>query len=108
LLIQIAATPVKQLQDRTLDANDFYLIAGIDVSGDILRWMGDPKKSRERLGSRWNAFCRSCQKELDFDPAHEADVVAGAQLGNAKERWAKVWERFEEARILGQAFPTSP
>ena len=97
-LDQVAITPVEQLRGRRLDATDFNRMAGVDVTRDILRWMGDPALFRFRLNdSLWNAFRAECRRELDFDPEIEADVVAGARLAGGEGRWADVWNRFTEA-----------
>ena len=59
---------------------------------------GDPDATRGRMGANgWDAFCARCREELEFDPANEADVVAGARLARGEGPWAAVWERFAEA-----------
>ena len=105
-LDQVALTPVERLRGRRLDATDFNRMAGVELSRDILRWMGDPKRTRFRLNeNRWNAFRTECRSELGFDPETEADVSAGALLGGGEGRWADVWARFVEAP---HAFPGVP
>ena len=105
-LDQVALTPVEQLRGRRLDAADFNKLAGVDLMRDILRWMADPGGARSRMeGSRWNAFCAECRSALRFDPETEADVSAGARLGEGAGRWADVWARFIEAP---DAFPGVP
>ena len=105
-LDQVAQTPVGQLRGRRLAAADFNRMAGVDVARDILRWMADP--ARFRLGledNRWRAFRSECKSELGFDPGADADVSAGARLGEGSGRWADVWTRFSEAP---DAFPGVP
>ena len=105
-LDQVALTSIAQLRGRPLDAADFNQLAGVDVMRDILRWMADPEGTRSQLeGSRWNAFCAECRSVLLFDPETEADVSAGARLGEGSGRWADVWTRFTEAP---EAFPGVP
>ena len=105
-LDQVALTPVEQLRGRRLDAADFNKLAGVDLMRDILRWMADSNGARSRMeGSRWNAFCAECRSALRFDPQTEADVSAGARLGEGSGRWADVWARFIEAP---DAFPGVP
>ena len=97
-LPEVALTPVAQLEGRRLEADDFDRLLAGDVIRDLLRWMGDPETTRGRLGKNgWHAFCNRCREELDFDPAHEADVVAGERMANGDGAWAAVWERFTEA-----------
>ena len=99
-------TPVEQLWGCRLDAADFNKLAGVDLMRDILRWMADPEGARSRMeGSRWNAFCAECCSALGFDPETEADVSAGARLGEGARPWADVWARFIEAP---DAFPGVP
>lgn len=105
-LDQVALTSVEQLRGRRLDAADFNRLAGVDLMRDILRWMADPEGARSRMGGgRWNAFSGECRSTLRFDPETEADVSAGARLGEATGRWADVWSRFTEAP---GAFPGVP
>lgn len=97
-LAKVAARPVAQLRGRHLDAGDFNAMLAPDPHRDILRWMGDPAATRAGLDdAEWNAFRQECQSRLDFDPGREADVVAGARLGEGHEAWAAVWDRYAEA-----------
>ncbi len=97
-LPEVALAPVAQLEGRRLEADDFDRMLAGDVIRDLLRWMGDPETTRARLGDNgWHAFCTRCQDELGFNPAQEADVVAGERMARGEEGWAKVWERFAEA-----------
>ena len=97
-LPEVALAPVAQLAGRHLAADDFDRMLAGDVIRDLLRWLGDPDATRKRMGPNgWDAFCARCREELEFDPAHEADVVAGARLAQGDGAWAAVWERFAEA-----------
>ena len=97
-LPEVALAPVAQLEGRRLEADDFDRMLAGDVVRDLLRWMGDPETTRARLGENgWHAFCNRCQDELGFNPAQEADVVAGERMARGEEGWAAVWERFAEA-----------
>ena len=97
-LPEVALAPVAQLEGRRLEAEDFDRMLAGDVIRDLLRWMGDPRTTRARLGENgWHAFCNRCQDELGFSPAQEADVVAGERMARGGEGWAAVWERFAEA-----------
>ena len=97
-LREVALTPVAQLVGRHLQADDFDRMLAADVARDLLRWMGDPRGTRVRLGaSGWGAFRSRCREELDFDPEVEADVVAGERLGCGDGAWSGVWERFVES-----------
>ena len=97
-LEEVALTPVAQLEGRRLEAEDFDRMLAGDVIRDLLRWMGDPDTTRNRLGENgWHAFCSRCQDELGFDAEQEADVVAGERMAKGEGAWAAVWERFTEA-----------
>ena len=97
-LDEVALTPVAQLAGRHLEAEDFDRLLAGDVIRDLLRWMGDPDATRNRLGENgWHAFCNRCRDELGFHPGQEADVVAGERMAKGEGAWAAVWERFTEA-----------
>jgi len=97
-LPEVALVPLGQLTGKHLQADDFDRMLAGDVVRDLLRWMGDPEATRARLSeSGWGAFCNRCREELGFDPAREADVVAGERLARGEGPWAAVWERFAEA-----------
>ena len=97
-LPEVVLSPLKQLAGRHLAADDFDRMLAGDMVRDLLRWMGDPDGARTRLGSNeWEAFCSRCRDKLDFDPAREADVVAGGRMARGEGSWATVWERFAEA-----------
>ena len=105
-LDQVATTPLEQLRGRRLDSADFNRMAGVDVWRDVLRWMSDPERLRTGPDdNRWNAFRAECRDVLGFDPETEADVSAGARLGNGEGRWSDVWTRFSEAP---EAYPGVP
>ena len=97
-LPEVALTPVAQIEGRRLGADDFDRLLAGDAIRDLLRWMGDPDTTRSRLGEHgWHAFCNRCQEELGFNPAQDADVVAGECMAAGGGTWAAVWDRFTEA-----------
>lgn len=99
-LEEVALTPVAQLEGHHLEAEDFDRMLAGDVIRDLLRWMGDPETTRNRLGENgWPAFCNRCQDELGFHPEQEADIVAGERMAKGDGAWAAVWERFIEAPV---------
>ena len=97
-LSEVAVRPVAQLRGRRLDAGDFNEMLSDDYRGELLRWMGDPATIRARLDNdEWAAVRRQCGDNLDFDPGREADVAAGARLGEGRGPWAAVWKRYAQA-----------
>jgi hypothetical protein len=105
-LREVAEIPVDRLRGRRLEAEDFDRLLLSDVVRDLLRWMNDPKKAKERMGSkRWEAFCNQCRSQFNFDPEKDSEITAGERLGLGREPWKEVWERFEEAP---QVYPGIP
>ena len=97
-LPEVALTELSQLSGRRLEADDFDRMLSGDMIRDLLRWMGDPKATRVRLGANgWAAFCSRCRDEIHFDPEAEADVTAGERLAAGEGPWGAVWDRFAEA-----------
>ena len=102
-LAEVALQPVAQLRGRRLDANNFNELLVDDFRHDLLRWMGNPDVIRTRLDeAEWAAFRRQCEEKLDFDPDREADVTAGARLGEGRGRWAALWNRYAK---VPEAYP---
>ncbi|BCU82861.1 hypothetical protein JIR001_26440 [Polycladomyces abyssicola] len=105
-LREVAETPIARLRGRRLEAEDFDQLLLSDVVRDLLRWMSDPKKEKERMGSeRWEAFRNQCRAQFDFDPEKDGELTAGEQLGLGEGPWKEVWERFEEAPHLFPGIP---
>ena len=105
-LREVAETPVDQLRGRRLEAEDFDKLLSTDVVRDLLRWMSDPKKTKERMEpERWRAFCNQCRVQFDFDPEKDGEFTAGERLGLGKGSWKEVWERYEEAPELYPGIP---
>ncbi len=111
---EVAQTHVDELRGRRLDANDFNRLVGVNLTRDILRWMGEARATREEMGEkRWDAFRDEARRELGFDPETEADVEAAARLAKGNGRWGDVWVRFTEAprqfpglaELLGRSRP---
>ncbi|OFW17360.1 MAG: hypothetical protein A3F70_01790 [Acidobacteria bacterium RIFCSPLOWO2_12_FULL_67_14] len=99
-LAEVALTPVSQLSDKPLHAEDFDRLLTADVIRDVLRWMGDPNGTKARLGENgWAAFRNRCRDDLDFDPETNADVVAGGLLADGQDGWELAWERFKESPV---------
>jgi hypothetical protein len=97
-LPEVAVTPLAQLRGRRLEAEDFDRLLSSDVIRDVLRWMSDPKGTRDRLGDNgWGAFGSLCREKLRFDPEAQPDVTAGERFGCGDGTWGEVWERFVES-----------
>lgn len=96
-LPEVARLPVAQLEGRRLDADDFNRLLAGDLERDVLRWIADADDARRQMGAKWGAFCSRCRNELELDPEHDVDVVAGVKLARSVDGWMAVWGRFAEA-----------
>jgi hypothetical protein len=65
---------------------------------DLLLWLGDPQGTRGQWDEgTWSAFCNRCRQEYGFDPETDGEIVGGEKLGQRKDAWQGVWERFAES-----------
>ena len=103
----LAETPVAQLEEKQLEAEDFDKLMVSDQPRDLLEWMNDPKGARESWGEgKWHAFRSRCKAEYGFDPDADGAVGAAEKLGLRKElAWQQLWDRFTEAPVLYKALP---
>ena len=88
------------LQGRRLEAGDFRAIVTKDPVQTLLRWMGDPVKTKmelEKSGSEWISFCAVCRDMYGFNPEKDGAITAGEKLSSAKSAWQLAWGRYKEA-----------
>lgn len=88
------------LQGRRLEAGDFRAIVTKDPARTLLRWMGDPGKTKlelEKSGSEWTSFRAVCRDVYGFDPEKDGAIIAGEKLTSGKDAWVLVWGRYKEA-----------
>ncbi len=106
-LSQLAITPVSQLQGRRLEAEDFDKLMVTDTPRDLLLWLSDPVRTRDKWDNdKWAAFCSRCKAEYRFDPEAEGDIVAGEKLGlYHTEAWKSLWDRYTEAPGIYPGIP---
>lgn len=105
-LSQLAVTPVTRLRGRRLEAEDFDKLMIGDTPRDLLLWLGDPDGTRGQWDdAKWSAFCNRCREEYDFDPEADGEIVGGEKLGQRKDAWYGVWERFAESPALYPGVP---
>ncbi|MEI6309139.1 MAG: BREX-1 system phosphatase PglZ type B [bacterium] len=105
-LSQLAVTPVVRLQSKRLEAEDFNRLMIGDMPRDLLLWLGDPEGTRGQWdeGKR-SAFLNRCRQEYGFDPETDGEIVGGEKLGQHKDAWYGVWERFDESPALYPGIP---
>lgn len=90
--------PVVDLEGRRLEASDFNLLLISDPVKDLLTWLNEPDKTRERLGeARWRALCNEAKREYGLDIEGDGVFSAAEQLCAAEGRWKHVWQRFIDA-----------
>lgn len=108
-LKQLAATPVARLRGeppRRLEAEDFDKLMIGDTPRDLLLWLGNPDGTRRQWdGGTWSAFRNRCGQEYGFDPEADGEIVGGEKLGQRKDAWHRVWERFAESPSLFLGIP---
>lgn len=105
-LVQLAETPIQQLQGRKLEAEDFYALIRPDPVRDILLWMNNPDAMKRTWGTgSYEAFKNRCKETYDFEPERDGVLVAAEKLGLRENNWNTVWQRFAEAP---QNYPNIP
>lgn len=105
-LKQLAMTRVSELQHKRLESEDFDKLMIGDQARDLLLWLGDPEGTRGQWDEgKWSAFRNRCRHEYGFDPVTDGDIVGGEKLGERKNAWYGVWERFAESPALYRGIP---
>lgn len=105
-LPQLAVTPAARLREKRLEAEDFDKLMIGDTPRDLLLWLGDPDGMRAHWDEgTWAAFRNRCRQDYGFDPETEGELAGGEKLGQRKDAWCGVWERFAESPAL---FPGVP
>lgn len=105
-LTKLADVPLRELRGRRLHAEDFRELLHPDATKQLLRWLNDPRGTREGwTPEEWETFCASCRKRYDFDPEKDGELVGAEKLGRREGAWERVWQRFAEAPA---AYPQIP
>jgi hypothetical protein len=105
-LAHLAVTPTTRLSGRRLEAEDFDKLMIGDTPRDLLSWLDDPEGTCKRWDKgTWTAFCNRCRQEYNFNPETEGQIVGGEKLGERKEAWYGIWERFVESPALYPGIP---
>ncbi|MFH1418834.1 MAG: BREX-1 system phosphatase PglZ type B, partial [Planctomycetota bacterium] len=105
-LSQLALTPVARLRGKRLEGEDFDRLMIGDTPRDMLLWLGDPEGTRDQWdNAKWSAFRNRCREEYGFDPEADGELVGGEKLGERKDAWFGVWDRFAESPALYPAIP---
>ena len=105
-LSQLAVTPITRLRGKRLEAEDFDKLMIEDPARDLLQWLGDPEGTRARWDEgTWSAFGNRCRQDYGFDPEEDGVFVGGEKLGERKDAWHGVWERFTQSPSLYPGIP---
>jgi len=91
---------VDALKGRRLEAGDFRAIVTKDPVRTLLRWMGDPVKTKtelEKSGAEWSSFCAVCRDTFGFNPEKDGAITAAEKLSSGKPSWQLAWRRYKEA-----------
>ena len=100
-LSRLAVEPIRRLQGRRLEAEDFDKLMIGDPPRDLLRWLNAPVAVRDQWDQgSWSAFRNRCRQDYGFDPEKDGEIVGGEKLGYRQDGWNGVWERFKEAPAL--------
>lgn len=93
----------KELEGRPLDQEQLIKILTPDPERMLLSWLSGDNSYKETLTlSEWDSFCKSMQHNYDFSPNTNGILHAARLFSEAKDKWASVWQRYEESYI---AFP---
>lgn len=105
-LSQLAVTPPARLRGKRLEAEDFDKLMIGDTPRDLLLWLGDPDGTRGQWDQgKWDAFRNRCRQDYGFDPEADGEIGGGEKLGQRKDVWYGVWERFAESPALYPGVP---
>jgi hypothetical protein len=105
-LSHLAVTPAALLRSKRLEAEDFDRLMIGDTPRDLLLWLGDPDNTRGQWDEgKWSAFRNRCRQDYTFDPEADGEIVGGEKLGQRKDAWYGVWERFAESPLLYPGIP---
>jgi len=105
-LSPLAVTPSARLKGKRLEAEDFDRLMVGDTPRDLLLWLADPEGTRRQWDAgKWSAFRNRCRQDYGFDPETDGEIVGGEKLGQRKDAWYGVWERFAESPALYPGIP---
>ena len=105
-LPELAATSIRLLEGRRLEANDFDALFSDDPIRDLLLWLSDPKSTLAGWEpGRRSAFASRCKSDFEFDPDKDGALVAAERLGRREGLWGLVWSRFTESPALYHGLP---
>lgn len=97
-LPMLADTLISELSGKRLEADDFNALVAPDAVRSLLKWLNDPKATRDGLGAgEWEAFRSVCKGDFGFDPQTDGEIVGAEHLGSRQGNWQTVWDRFAEA-----------
>jgi hypothetical protein len=98
-LVEVFNLSVEELRRRgRIDADYVTSLVSRDEVRTLLRWLDDPKATRETLSEpEWQAFQAQCRKEFNVDLGKAGPLSVAELLGGSEGPWGRVWQRYEEA-----------
>lgn len=97
VLPEILESEREDLTNRRLEAPDFNKLVSSDPVRDLLSWMNDPSKARERWDEkRWETLSGIWETEYHFSPDRDGVLVAAELLCQRQSTWDGVWQRYED------------
>ena len=94
----LAQTPLDLLTGKHLDAQDFDDLLVKDLPGQVLRWLDNPKRTKESwTAAQVQAFSDSCKGQLGLDLVAESPFSAAERLAGRGHGWSTVWQRYADA-----------
>jgi hypothetical protein len=106
-LLKLAYEPLTRLKkEAPLRAPFLDALLNPDEVRRLLLWLNDPEGYPNQISSvEWESFCGLCRRKYNFHPLEDGPVTAGQLLGEMKEAWAVVWQRYVESP---EAYPNLP
>lgn len=94
---QLLDVPLAQLGNKHIDADYVNGLLNPDPVRALLNYIDDPARSRASMdASAWAAFTQQARNDYAFSPASDGELRGAHLLGQAKNGWASVWERFQQ------------
>lgn len=94
-LIEVDET---RFRSKRLDKDDFYQLISQDPPGELLKWLDEGEKYRQRKSAEeWRAFIELCRYHFAFNPETDGILSGAEKLANHNGIWDAIWERYQEA-----------
>jgi len=98
-LLKLVDEPIERLRkEAPLRASFFDALLHPDEVRNLLLWLNDSAGYRKRCtDAEWASFCDVCKRKYSFHPEQDGTATAVMLLGEHRDEWSIVWNRFKEA-----------